>query len=309
MEPEVIGKDKAREQERAQHKKREKEEEEDVNGASNPELARERYLRRLLQSQGAGGGEFRVIRKLVSRLDEMKLDLERVLRQEQSCRPVARMRARDMELMLRRLGIGMEQEEYKMLVSVFDHDASGTADLQEMFRSLSLEAWKRREGNEPLLGRTGRLEEADKMYEMQQVQRRILQGKENHVWMLFKKIKRRLEELELKAEKLVMNMDVNKNGVVDYSEFKRGLRHVGVYVAEAEMRCIFDLLDSDKTGELDLFEMCYLFEIKVANAQAFHDMKQKVMRKSQHRSSKTRDDYDDEAPLPNVDIGEIPVSP
>jgi len=232
----VIGKDKAREQERAQHKKREKEEEEDVNGASNPELARERYLRRLLQSQGAGGGEFRVIRKLVSRLDEMKLDLERVLRQEQSCRPVARMRARDMELMLRRLGIGMEQEEYKMLVSVFDHDASGTADLQEMFRSLSLEAWKRREGNEPLLGRTGRLEEADKMYEMQQVQRRILQGKENHVWMLFKKIKRRLEELELKAEKLVMNMDVNKNGVVDYSEFKRGLRHVGVYVAEAEMR-------------------------------------------------------------------------
>mmetsp|Transcript_19886 Transcript_19886/g.66213 ORF Transcript_19886/g.66213 Transcript_19886/m.66213 type:complete len:87 (+) Transcript_19886:2528-2788(+) len=78
--------------------------------------------------------------------------------------------------------------------------------------------------------------EADKMYEMQQVQRRILQGKENHVWMLFKKIKRRLEELELKAEKLVMNMDVNKNGVVDYSEFKRGLRHVGVYVAEAEMR-------------------------------------------------------------------------
>lgn len=82
--------------------------------------------------------------------------------------------------------------------------------------------------------------------------------------------------------------------------------------ADNDGRCIFDLLDSDKTGELDLFEMCYLFEIKVANAQAFHDMKQKMMRKSQHntnRSSKTHDDYDDEAPLPNVEIHEIPVSP
>eukprot|EP00960_Hanusia_phi_P043367 756015-Hanusia_phi.AAC.1 len=298
-------------------------------GVANPELARERYLRQLLQSQGAGGREFRVMRKLVSRLDEIKLDLEQFLRQESAHRPIARMRARDVELVLRRLGIGMEQEEYCMLVGVFDHERSGTADLQEMFRSLSLEAWRRREGNEPLLGRTRRLEEADKIFEMQQVQRRLLQGQANHVWILFKKIKRRLDELELTAERLVMAMDVNKNGSVDYGEFKKGLRHLGVYVAETEFRwdvdggvkgkvevccngrCVFDLLDSNKTGELDLFEMCYLFEIRAANAQAFHEMKQmlKKMPQSEGMANNNFDEVVDDNPIPNIELEDIPVSP
>jgi len=52
------------------------------------------------------------------------------------------------------------------------------------------------------------------------------------------------------------HFDVDRNGVVDYSEFERALNHFGVHLEDSEMQLLFSYFDVDQSGTLTYAEFC-----------------------------------------------------
>jgi Ca2+-binding EF-hand superfamily protein len=54
--------------------------------------------------------------------------------------------------------------------------------------------------------------------------------------------------------------DTNKDGTMDYSEFRKLLKEMGVGVRESDLEKIFDLMDLSSNGRISYNEFCDVLE-------------------------------------------------
>ena len=61
--------------------------------------------------------------------------------------------------------------------------------------------------------------------------------------------------LDQYTKKLAKNLDADGNGILDFEAFKHCLVNIGTVVTENEARAVFEGLDSDGSGTIELKEI------------------------------------------------------
>ena len=77
---------------------------------------------------------------------------------------------------------------------------------------------------------------------------------------LLRKIKKIILENGISLEKFFTIMDKDGNGTIEASELRRGLEEHNIFMNQSDWSNLFNLLDSDKSGEIDLKEMQTLLD-------------------------------------------------
>ena len=225
------------------------------------EFSRHKYVRNLVQKAGGTQEQYSLVRKVMQHFEETHLDVEKFMRGG-DIRGSGRLRRREFASALRRAGVMLSNAEFDTLCSIFDRDNSGDIDYIEVCRIFDVRAWNSDSNALPWAGRTARIEHADACYAIEQDQRLILQGFPSSVWGLFRRVKQRLHELHLHAEDILIQMDtIDRDNIISKKEWRQGLRRLGVQVSDAECEILFRVFDRDKSGSMDVEEVCYMFQV------------------------------------------------
>lgn len=69
---------------------------------------------------------------------------------------------------------------------------------------------------------------------------------------LIRKIKTIILENGIKIDKFFELMDTNGNGSIQASQLRKGLEQYNIFMNQTDWSNLFNLLDSDNSGEIDL---------------------------------------------------------
>ena len=58
--------------------------------------------------------------------------------------------------------------------------------------------------------------------------------------------------------KILVGADTDKSGQIDYTEFIAATLDAEIFMRIEYLRTAFDMLDIDKSGKLDIHEICHL---------------------------------------------------
>lgn len=54
---------------------------------------------------------------------------------------------------------------------------------------------------------------------------------------------------------------IDRDNIISKKEWRQGLRRLGVQVSDAECEILFRVFDRDKSGSMDVEEVCYMFQV------------------------------------------------
>ena len=205
---------------------------------------------------------------------------------------------------LAHLGVALSDAEFKMLLEIVDNDGSGTIDYNEFVEDLkhadeqqggffgdpsaekSIVAAHPTAKPKPnaassdvvhhTLG-TGRAAQtilkfiADKVQHLSRshtTQSPAATSLEDPPLALSQAHSRRNRQVEQKSKNVRVvfrNFDEDKSGSVDYDEFRKGLKHLGITLSDAEFQTLIVVLDNDGSGTIDYNE--FVEDLKHADEQ------------------------------------------
>ena len=61
----------------------------------------------------------------------------------------------------------------------------------------------------------------------------------------------KVEQKSKNVRVVFRNFDEDKSGSVDYTEFRRGLAHLGIAMSDADFEALIDVVDNDRSGCID----------------------------------------------------------
>jgi len=100
-------------------------------------------------------------------------------------------------------------------------------------------------------------------YIQEQQRRAMLRNNPSATYKAFRKLRDRLSQQFpiVDRNRLMRAMDLNRNGDIDRQEFTQGLKNLGIHVPESEATALFKCLDTDRSGTVDVEEICILLDV------------------------------------------------
>jgi Ca2+-binding EF-hand superfamily protein len=100
-------------------------------------------------------------------------------------------------------------------------------------------------------------------YIQEQKRRELLRNNPSATYKAFRNLRQRLNEQFpiVDRSRLMRAMDLNRNGEIDRREFTQGLKNLGIHIPESEATALYKCLDSDRSGSVDMEEICILLDV------------------------------------------------